>query len=70
MDCTSNQAIAFGELTKATADGKLYHERLLQDAANDAKTWGRETWPDVDVVELAVEIMVPLHFPCRMDPRC
>ncbi|KAF6811330.1 Transaldolase 2 [Colletotrichum sojae] len=58
VDCTSNQAIAFGELTRATADGKLYHEGLLQAAAQDAKTWAKETWPDVDPVELAVEIMM------------
>lgn len=43
---------------KATADGKLYHEGLLQAAAQDAKTWAKETWPDVDTIELAVEIMV------------
>ncbi|KAI8239433.1 Transaldolase [Colletotrichum sp. SAR 10_99] len=58
VDCTSNQAIAFNELTKLTPDGKLYHEQLIRDAAKDAQSWAKETWSDVDPVLLAVEIMM------------
>ncbi|KAF9869669.1 transaldolase [Colletotrichum karsti] len=58
VDCTSNQAIALGELTKLTPDGKLHHEQLIRDAAKDAQGWAKTTWPDIDPVLLAVEIMM------------
>ncbi|TDZ44885.1 Transaldolase [Colletotrichum trifolii] len=58
VDCTSNQAIALGELSKTTSDGKLHHEELLRNSGNDARGWARTAWPDVDPVLLAVEIMM------------
>lgn len=58
MDHTSNQAIAFNELTKVAPDGKLYHEHLIRDALKDAQGWARTAWPDLDPILLAVEIMV------------
>ncbi|KAL0929659.1 Transaldolase 2 [Colletotrichum truncatum] len=58
VDCTSNQAIAYNELTKTTPDGKLYHEQLIRDAVKDAQSWARTAWPDIDPILLAVEIMM------------
>ncbi|KAL2753202.1 hypothetical protein ACRALDRAFT_2111335, partial [Sodiomyces alcalophilus JCM 7366] len=57
-DVTSNQAIALGELTKTTPDGKLQHEELLRQAAEDARTWLHAAWPEVDLATLAVEVMM------------
>jgi len=57
-DHTSNQAIAYNELTKTTPDGKLYHEKLIRDSVKDAHDWARAAWPDVDPILLAVEIMM------------
>lgn len=59
VDHTSNQAIAYGELTKTTADGKLYHDQLIRDSVKDAQGWAHAAWPDIDPILLAVEIMVP-----------
>ncbi|KAK2055170.1 transaldolase [Colletotrichum caudatum] len=57
-DHTSNQAIAYNELTKTTPDGKLHHEQLIRDSVEDAHGWARAAWPDVDPILLAVEIMM------------
>ncbi|GKT65165.1 transaldolase [Colletotrichum tofieldiae] len=57
-DHTSNQAIAYNELTKTTPDGKLYHEQLIRDSVKDAHGWAHAAWPDVDPILLAVDIMV------------
>lgn len=58
-DHTSNQAIAYNELSKTTSDGKLHHEKLIRDSVEDAHGWAHAAWPDIDPILLAVDIMVP-----------
>ena len=54
VDCTSNQAIAFSELTKTSADGKLVHEQLIQDSIRDAH-WMLAQQSGATLEELAVD---------------
>ncbi|KAG6367797.1 hypothetical protein INS49_001992 [Diaporthe citri] len=54
VDCTSNQAIAFSELTKTSAGGKLVHEQLIQDSIRDAH-WMLAQQSGAALEELAVD---------------
>lgn len=54
VDCTSNQAIAFSELTKTSAGGELVHEQLIKDSLRDAHQMLPQQ-SDVTLEELAVE---------------
>ncbi|KAI1206975.1 putative transaldolase [Annulohypoxylon truncatum] len=57
VDCTSNQAIAYGELTRLGEDGNPVHAQLIQDAVNFASSKS-SAYPGVSVAELAVETMM------------
>ncbi|KAI1098394.1 transaldolase [Jackrogersella minutella] len=57
VDCTSNQAIAYGELTRLGGDGKPVHAQLIQDAIEFASSKS-SLYPGVTVAELAVETMM------------
>lgn len=54
VDCTSNQAIAFSELTKTRAGGELVHEQLIKDSLRDSH-WMLAQQSDATLEELAVE---------------
>ncbi|KAI1303496.1 transaldolase [Xylaria venustula] len=56
VDCTSNQAIAYGELTKTDAEGKLIHDQLIADSIAYAKS-KTSKFVGVNVEEVAVEAM-------------
>ncbi|KAK0387438.1 hypothetical protein NLU13_5750 [Sarocladium strictum] len=55
VDCTSNQAIAYGELSKKNSDGNLKYQQLILDSLAYAKS-NASDFPEVNVVELAVEV--------------
>ncbi|KAI1372364.1 transaldolase [Hypoxylon crocopeplum] len=57
VDCTSNQAIAYHELTRLDADGNSIHAQLIQNAVDFASSKS-STYPNVSVAELAVETMM------------
>ncbi|KAK7700020.1 hypothetical protein SLS64_011246 [Diaporthe eres] len=54
VDCTSNQAIAFSELSKTSAGGQLVHEQLIQDSIRDAH-WMLAQQSGATLEELAVD---------------
>ncbi|KAI0965459.1 transaldolase [Xylaria arbuscula] len=56
VDCTSNQAIAYGELTKIDAEGKLIHDQLIADSIAYAKS-KTSSFVGVNIKEVAVEAM-------------
>ncbi|KAG8167685.1 hypothetical protein KVR01_003374 [Diaporthe batatas] len=53
-DCTSNQAIAFAELTRTGAGGELVHEQLVKSSLRDAH-WMLAQQSGATLEELAVE---------------
>ncbi|KAK0630455.1 hypothetical protein B0T17DRAFT_616107 [Bombardia bombarda] len=55
-DCTCNQAIAYGELSKLGPDGKLFNEQLILDSIKTAH-WMFSKQSDATLEELAVELM-------------
>ncbi|RYP34182.1 hypothetical protein DL767_004409 [Monosporascus sp. MG133] len=57
VDCTSNQAIAYHELIRVDGEGKQVHAQLIQDAIAFAAA-KKQVYPEVDVAELAVEVMM------------
>ncbi|KAI5857401.1 transaldolase [Durotheca rogersii] len=57
VDCTSNQAIAYGELVRLDGDGRPIHAQLIQDAISFASA-KESVYPDVNTAELAVEVMM------------
>ncbi|KAK2600402.1 hypothetical protein N8I77_009938 [Diaporthe amygdali] len=54
VDCTSNQAIAFFELTKTGVGATLTHEQLIKDSIRDAH-WMLAQQSGVTLEELAVD---------------
>ncbi|KAH8906408.1 aldolase [Coniochaeta sp. PMI_546] len=56
-DCTSNQAIAFNELSKLDGDGKLVYEDVIKNSLNVAH-WMLPKQADATIEELAVELMM------------
>ncbi|KAI0509370.1 putative transaldolase [Xylaria bambusicola] len=54
VDCTSNQAIAYNELTKTDVEDNLINQRLITDSIAYAKSKTND-FADVDVKEVAVE---------------
>ncbi|KAI1324655.1 transaldolase [Xylariaceae sp. FL0255] len=57
VDCTSNQAIAYNELSRVNGEKKLVHQRLIKDAifyatSHNSAYGGMNRW------ELAVEVMM------------
>ncbi|KAK4187485.1 hypothetical protein QBC35DRAFT_233195 [Podospora australis] len=56
-DCTSNQAIAYGELTKVGGDGKPVHRQLILESIEVAH-WMFGKQSDASLEELAVELMM------------
>ncbi|KAK4246583.1 hypothetical protein C7999DRAFT_42004 [Corynascus novoguineensis] len=57
VDCTSNQAIAFAELSKVDSDGKPLHRQLIAGSIQIAHwQFGKQT--DATLEELAVELMM------------
>ncbi|KAI1429209.1 transaldolase [Xylaria sp. FL1777] len=56
VDCTSNQAIAYNELIKTDAEGKLVNHELIADSIAYAKSKTNE-FLNVNVNEVAVEAM-------------
>ncbi|KAL7620118.1 hypothetical protein AAE478_009110 [Parahypoxylon ruwenzoriense] len=57
VDCTSNQAIAYGELIRVDGDGNPVHAPLIRDAIHFASSKA-STYADATVAELAVEAMM------------
>ncbi|KAI1074821.1 putative transaldolase [Whalleya microplaca] len=57
VDCTSNQAIAYGELSRVDGDGKQVHAQLIQDAVGFASSKSSQ-YPEVSTAELAVDTMM------------
>ncbi|KPM44578.1 hypothetical protein AK830_g1888 [Neonectria ditissima] len=59
VDCTSNQAIAFFELTKPlTGQTLLHHEALIKEAASDARGSLKELQGSTAFEEFVVEILM------------
>ncbi|KAI0002356.1 putative transaldolase [Xylariaceae sp. FL0662B] len=56
VDCTSNQAIAYHELTRVDGDGKQVYSQLIQDAVDFASSKSSQ-YPEVSAAELAVDTM-------------
>ncbi|KAI8623242.1 transaldolase [Xylariaceae sp. FL1651] len=57
IDCTSNQAIAYHELIRTSADGTPVHNQLMKDATYYT-TSKQSQYPGLDAAELAVEVMM------------
>ncbi|KAH9908846.1 transaldolase [Xylariomycetidae sp. FL2044] len=57
VDCTSNQAIAYHELIRVNQVGNPVHAQLIKEAVAFASS-EVETYPGIDVPELAVEVMM------------
>ncbi|KAK4197387.1 putative transaldolase [Triangularia verruculosa] len=57
VDCTSNQAIAYSELSRVNGDGKLVYERLIYESIEVAH-WMFGKQSDATLEELAVELMM------------
>ncbi|KAH6847571.1 hypothetical protein B0I37DRAFT_354298 [Chaetomium sp. MPI-CAGE-AT-0009] len=57
VDCTSNQAIAFAELTKVDDNGKPLHHKLITESLKTAH-WLFGKQADATFEELAVELMM------------
>jgi transaldolase len=64
VDSTSNQAIAYFELSKAVSgQTRLRHDDLIKEAAQDAKDKLWRMFPDVPKTEVLVEtLMLKLQF--------
>ncbi|KAF7553924.1 hypothetical protein G7Z17_g3297 [Cylindrodendrum hubeiense] len=59
VDCTSNQAIAFFELTKSIAgQTQLHHEGLIKEAVSDARGTLKELQGGIAFEEFVVEVMM------------
>jgi transaldolase len=59
VDSTSNQAIAYFELSKAVSgQTRLRHDDLIKEAAQDAKDKLWRMFPDVPKTEVLVETLV------------
>ncbi|KAL2174831.1 uncharacterized protein P884DRAFT_279767 [Thermothelomyces heterothallicus CBS 202.75] len=67
VDCTSNQAIAFAELSKVGSDGKPLHRQLIADSLKVAH-WQFGKQKDATLEELAVELMM-VNLSLRMAPH-
>ncbi|AEO68193.1 uncharacterized protein THITE_2051797 [Thermothielavioides terrestris NRRL 8126] len=66
-DCTSNQAIAFAELSKIDSDGKpLYQELIVESLQVAHWLFGKQT--EATLEELAVELMM-VGLSLRMAPH-
>lgn len=57
-DCTSNQAIVLGELTKLDSDGNLLHRKLIHESVSKAHQHQLHSLSGLEVKELAVELMM------------
>lgn len=57
MDCTSNQAIAYGELARLGADGDAHHAKLISSAVAYAQSHHAQH-EGVGLAEFAVEVMM------------
>ncbi|KAK4665087.1 uncharacterized protein QC763_511535 [Podospora pseudopauciseta] len=57
VDCTSNQAIAYNELSKLDSDGKLVYQQLIHESIEVAH-WMFAKQSDATLEELAVELMM------------
>ncbi|KAK0725242.1 hypothetical protein B0H67DRAFT_531366 [Lasiosphaeris hirsuta] len=57
-DCTSNQAIVLGELTKLGSDGTLLHKELIHESVTKAHRHQLHSASGLEVKELAVELMM------------
>ncbi|KAL2163322.1 hypothetical protein VTH06DRAFT_5379 [Thermothelomyces fergusii] len=67
VDCTSNQAIAFAELSKVDSDGKPFYKQLISESIKLARSqFGKQA--DATLEELAVELMM-VSLALRMAPH-
>ncbi|KAK4176588.1 putative transaldolase [Triangularia setosa] len=57
VDCTSNQAIAYNELSKVDENGKLVYQQLIYESIEVAH-WMFSKQSDATLEELAVELMM------------